>query len=58
MDDDLRALEHRLRSAPTAEARVALARGLERVGRRDDAHVVLPARSTRAGLTGLTPAAA
>jgi hypothetical protein len=41
MDDDLRALEHRVAAAPTAQSRLALARGLERVGRRDDAHVVL-----------------
>lgn len=43
MDDDLRALEQRLRAAPTPALRVALARALERVGRRDDAHVVLAA---------------
>lgn len=41
MDDELRACEQRLRVEATPDARVALARALERVGRRDDAHALL-----------------
>src|SRR5687768_16717564 len=43
VDESVRDLEQRLRASPTPENRLALARALERAGRRDDAHVVLAA---------------
>lgn len=41
MDDDLRGLEQRFAAGPTPQARLSLARALERAGRRDDAQALL-----------------